>query len=74
MIRLRNLAMMLFAVTSMAHGLLVEHGWAPAYRRFSGRYVPQEARARAAGAGLWAGQFVPPWAWRGGQRLDGEAG
>jgi len=56
------------------NGWLVEHGWALAYRRFSGRYVPQEARARAAGAGLWAGQFVPPWAWRGGQRIDGEAG
>lgn len=56
------------------NGWLVEHGWALAYRRFSARYVPQEARARATGAGLWAGPFVPPWAWRGGQRLDGEAG
>ena len=56
------------------NGWLVEHGWALAYRRFSERYVPQEERARAAGAGLWAGQFVPPWAWRRGQRLGEEAG
>ena len=56
------------------NGWLVEHGWALAYRRFSGRYVPQEGRARATGAGLWAGPFVPPWAWRAGQRLGGEAG
>ena len=56
------------------NGWLVEQGWALAYRRYSDRYVPQEARARAAGAGLWAGQFVPPWAWRAGQRLGGEAG
>lgn len=54
---------------------LVEHGWALACRRFSARYVPQEERAQAAGARrLWAGPFVPPWAWRRGQRLDGEAG
>ena len=52
------------------NGWLVEQGWALAYRRFSGRYVPQEERAQAARVGLWAGEFIPPWAWRQGARLD----
>ena len=27
-------------------------------------YVSLEAAARAAGRGVWAGGFVPPWEWR----------
>ena len=27
-------------------------------------------QAKAAQAGLWAGEFVPPWDWRRGARLD----
>ena len=27
-------------------------------------------QAQAAQAGLWAGEFVPPWDWRRGARLD----
>ena len=53
-------------------GWLVAHGWALAYRRSTTTYVPQEDRARANGAGRWAGAFVPPWAWRRGARLDGK--
>ena len=52
------------------NGWVVEQGWALAYRRYSARYAPQEDRAKAAHPGLWAGQFVPPWAWRRGQRLN----
>lgn len=45
-------------------GWLVEQGWALAYRRYGKQYVAAEAEARAARRGLWAGSFVPPWAWR----------
>ena len=48
---------------------LVESGWALAYLQYSADYVDEEDRARAAGRGVWRGQFVPPWAWRRGERL-----
>jgi endonuclease YncB( thermonuclease family) len=41
-----------------------------AYRRFSLDYVDEEAEARAARRGIWAGGFVKPWEWRRGERLD----
>jgi endonuclease YncB( thermonuclease family) len=47
---------------------MVRAGWALAFRRYSVEYVPQEDEARAAGAGIWATEFVPPWDWRKGQR------
>jgi endonuclease YncB( thermonuclease family) len=43
---------------------MVRDGWALAYRRYSTDYVDQEDEAREAGAGLWAGDFMPPWEWR----------
>lgn len=45
-------------------GWLVEKGWALAYRRYGTDYVTQEATARAARRGLWAGSFVTPWDFR----------
>ena len=48
---------------------LVRQGYALAYRRYSTQYVPEEDQARSGGAGLWAGEFVPPWDWRRGKRL-----
>ena len=52
------------------NGWLVRQGHALAYRKYSTQYVPQEDQAKAAQAGVWAGEFVPPWDWRRGQRLD----
>ena len=52
------------------NGWLVSQGHALAYRKYSTQYVPQEDQARAARTGLWAGEFVPPWDWRRGARLD----
>ena len=52
------------------NGWLVRQGYALAYRHYSTTYVPEEDQAKAAQAGLWAGEFVAPWAWRRGQRLD----
>ena len=49
---------------------LVRNGWALAYRRYSRDYVDEERAAERAGAGVWRGRFVAPWAWRRGERLD----
>ena len=49
---------------------LVKQGMALAYRRYTDKYVLQEDIAREAGAGLWSAEFVPPWDWRKGVRLD----
>lgn len=48
---------------------LVLDGLALAYRRYSKDYIGAEASAKAAGRGLWAGQFIEPWDWRRGKRL-----
>ena len=49
---------------------LVREGWALAYRRYSRAYVKEESAAKAAKRGLWRGEFVPPWDWRRGKRLN----
>ncbi len=49
---------------------MVSQGLALAYRRYSFDYVGEEADARAAQRGIWAGEFLPPWEWRRGKRLD----
>ena len=46
------------------------NGWAVAYRRYSLDYVDEEAVAQAAQRGIWASEFVKPWEWRQGKRLD----
>lgn len=46
-------------------GWLVEQGLALDYERYSGgEYADEQAAARKAGAGAWAGEFMEPWAWR----------
>ncbi len=40
------------------------------YRRYSLDYVDEEADAQAARRGIWASEFVKPWEWRRGKRLD----
>ncbi len=49
---------------------MVSRGLALAYRRYSLDYVDDEVDARAARRGIWASQFVKPWEWRRGKRLD----
>jgi endonuclease YncB( thermonuclease family) len=39
-------------------------GWALAFRRYSTQYVPAEELAERRKAGMWSGQFVPPWEFR----------
>ena len=50
---------------------LVANGWALAYLQFSGDYADEEAQARARRLGIHRGEFVDPWDWRRGERLDG---
>ena len=45
---------------------MVREGWALAYG-FAKAYEREEAQARAAKRGLWAGTFLPPWRWRQGR-------
>lgn len=44
--------------------LMVRAGAATAYRRYSDRYVRDEAEAKASGRGIWAGRMVTPEAHR----------
>ena len=50
---------------------LVRRGYALAYRKYSMDYVDDENAARKSQAGIWAGEFIPPWEWRRGKRLSG---
>ncbi len=52
------------------HTLCPEYRYILAYRRYSLDYVEEEAEAQAARRGIWASEFVKPWEWRRGKRLD----
>ena len=43
---------------------MVRSGWAVAYRKYSHRYVGDEAIARGQKRGLWGLRFQMPWDWR----------
>ncbi len=43
---------------------MVRSGWALSFVRYSHEYDRDEAAAREAKAGLWAGAFIAPWDWR----------
>jgi len=49
---------------------LVNSGWAVAYRQYSPDYISAEDYARRARRNIWSGQFIMPWDWRRGQRLQ----
>jgi endonuclease YncB( thermonuclease family) len=52
---------------------LAREGLALAYRQYSEDYVDEEAEAKSAGRGAWAGGFVEPWDWRAGERDSAES-
>ena len=52
--------------------LLVKDGWALAFRKYSPDYASAESHAKREGIGLWQGEFVQPWNWRSGTRLEDE--
>jgi hypothetical protein len=43
---------------------LVREGFGLAFIRYSNAYVAEEAVARSAQKGMWAGAFIAPWDWR----------
>ena len=43
---------------------MVRQGWAVAYVRYAGDYLPDEDQARVAGRGIWSATFEMPWVWR----------
>jgi endonuclease YncB( thermonuclease family) len=43
---------------------IVREGWALNFRKYSSDYLRAESEAKRAGAGIWRGEFVPPWEWR----------
>ena len=47
---------------------LVRERWALDYRKYSTDYLEAEAEAKRRGAGVWRGEFVPPWQWRSARR------
>ena len=51
------------------NGLIVSHGWALAYTRYSIRYVADQNAAQASKSGIWSSRFVAPWDWRRGARI-----
>jgi endonuclease YncB( thermonuclease family) len=57
-----------FAGSENLNAWMVRQGWALAYRRYSKDYIADEDAARQQAAGMWAGDFTPPWDWRRGQR------
>ena len=53
------------------NSILVENGWALAYREYSRDYIPNEKLASKRKTGVWQGDFVEPWKWRRGVRIRG---
>ena len=51
------------------NSILVENGWALAYRKYSRDYIPNEKLASKRKFGVWQGDFVEPWKWRLGVRI-----
>ena len=51
--------------------VMVDHGLALAYTRYSAIYILNQEEAKAERKGIWGAQFIPPWEWRRGVRLAG---
>ena len=49
---------------------MVKNGWALAYIKYSKKYLKEQQYAKKKGLGIWKGQFVAPWDWRRGKRLE----
>ena len=49
---------------------MVKNGWALAYIKYSKKYLNEQQYAKKKGLGIWKGQFVAPWDWRRGKRLE----
>ncbi|MEK9861400.1 MAG: thermonuclease family protein [Alphaproteobacteria bacterium] len=62
--RYSRVVMQCFAGKIDLGAALVRAGLALAYRQYSSIYSADEDSAKTAKLGMWAGAFIPPWAWR----------
>lgn len=53
---------------------MVASGMALANHFYAPDYVPAQREAREAERGIWKAEFIRPWAWRRGQRMEPEGG
>ncbi len=44
--------------------IMVEEGYALAYRQYSKEYIEEEKRAKDNKRGIWKSKFMYPWEWR----------
>ena len=44
--------------------IMVEEGYALAYRQYSKEYIEEEKRAKDRKKGIWKSRFIYPWEWR----------
>ena len=44
--------------------IMVEEGYALAYRQYSKGYIEEEKRAKDMKKGIWKSRFIYPWEWR----------
>ena len=44
--------------------IMVEEGYALAYRQYSKEYIEEEKRAKDNKRGIWKSRFIYPWEWR----------
>ena len=51
---------------------LVANGWALAYRYYTDAYVSQEEEARSNRRRIHRGEYIDPYDWRQGERIEGE--
>ena len=49
---------------------MVKNGWALAYVKYSKEISKGAEICEEKGLGIWKGQFVAPWDWRRGKRLE----
>ncbi len=68
--RYRRVIAVCFKAGTNVNEWMVRTGWAVAYRKYSEDYVGAEETAYKRGVGIWSGEFVMPWAWRRGHRLN----
>jgi endonuclease YncB( thermonuclease family) len=52
------------------NALIVASGLAVAYRKYSSLYIADENTAKASQIGMWSGEFIYPWDWRKGARIN----
>ena len=44
--------------------IMVEEGYALAYRQYSKEYIEEEKKAKDMKKGIWKSRFIYPWEWR----------